>query len=37
VSPGDRRSSLMSDVFFLILTVAFAAISLLYVHACERL
>jgi len=27
----------MSDVLFLLLTVAFAAISLLYVNACERL
>jgi hypothetical protein len=34
--PGRERS-LMSDVFFLIVTVAFAAISLLYVNACERL
>jgi len=27
----------MFDVFFLLVTVAFAAISLLYVTACERL
>jgi hypothetical protein len=36
-SRSGKERALMSDLFFLILTVAFVAISLLYVNACERL